>query len=43
MAKVLIVEDDEVIAQGMSAHLASEGFDPIVVSRGEQGRGWVRV
>jgi DNA-binding response OmpR family regulator len=37
MAKVLIVEDDEVIAQGMAAHLASEGFDPMVVSRGEQG------
>jgi two-component system OmpR family response regulator len=37
MPKVLIVEDDEVIAQGMAAHLASEGFDPVVVSRGEQG------
>ena len=37
MPKVLIVEDDEVIAQGMAAHLAGEGFDPIVVARGEQG------
>jgi DNA-binding response OmpR family regulator len=37
MPKVLIVEDDEVIAQGMAAHLASEGFDPVVVGRGEQG------
>ncbi|HEY7149806.1 MAG TPA: response regulator transcription factor [Gaiellaceae bacterium] len=37
MPKVLIVEDDEVIAQGMAAHLAGEGFDPIVVGRGEQG------
>src|SRR4026207_574129 len=37
MTKVLIVEDDEVIAQGMAAHLAGEGFDPIVVGRGEQG------
>src|SRR5215470_10542362 len=37
MAKVLIVEDDDVIAQGMATHLASEGFDPIVVTRGEQG------
>jgi two-component system alkaline phosphatase synthesis response regulator PhoP len=37
MTKVLIVEDDEVIAQGMAAHLAGEGFDPIVVARGEQG------
>ena len=37
MAKVLIVEDDEVIAQGMSRHLGAAGFDPLVVSRGEQG------
>jgi DNA-binding response OmpR family regulator len=37
MPKVLIVEDDDVIAQGMAAHLASDGFDPIVVGRGEQG------
>jgi DNA-binding response OmpR family regulator len=37
MTKVLIVEDDDVIAQGMAAHLAGEGFDPIVVGRGEQG------
>ena len=37
MAKVLIVEDDDVIAQGMAAHLAAEGFDPLIVSRGEQG------
>jgi DNA-binding response OmpR family regulator len=37
MPKVLIVEDDEVIAQGMAVHLAGEGFDPIVVGRGEQG------
>src|SRR5256712_13707340 len=37
MPKVLIVEDDEVIAQGMAAHLAAEGFDPIVVGKGEQG------
>jgi two-component system alkaline phosphatase synthesis response regulator PhoP len=37
MAKVLIVEDDEVIAQGMASHLASAGFDPISVSHGEGG------
>ena len=29
MAKVLIVEDDEVIAQAMASHLARAGFDPI--------------
>ena len=28
MAKVLIVEDDDVIAQGMARHLDASGFDP---------------
>ena len=37
MPKVLIIEDDEVIAQGMATHLVSEGFDPLVVGKGEQG------
>ena len=37
MAKVLIVEDDEVIAQGMAKDLASAGFDPVSVSHGEAG------
>src|SRR6059058_241504 len=37
MAKVLIVEDDGVIAEGMARHLASAGFDPVVVGKGEQG------
>ena len=37
MAKVLIVEDDEVIAQGMATHLTAEGFEPLVVAKGEQG------
>jgi two-component system alkaline phosphatase synthesis response regulator PhoP len=37
MAKVLIVEDDEVIAQGMASHLASAGFDPVWVEHGEAG------
>jgi len=37
MAKVLIVEDDEVIAQGMARHLTAAGFDPLRVERGEQG------
>jgi DNA-binding response OmpR family regulator len=35
VAKVLIVEDDEVIARGMSDHLQAAGFDPLVVGRGE--------
>ena len=37
MAKVLIVEDDEVIAQGMSRHLQAAGFDPLWVGKGEAG------
>jgi two-component system alkaline phosphatase synthesis response regulator PhoP len=37
MAKVLIVEDDSVIAEGMAQHLSSAGFDPVVVGKGEQG------
>jgi DNA-binding response OmpR family regulator len=34
---VLIVEDDDVIADGMARHLAAADFEPIVVSQGEQG------
>ena len=37
MARVLIVEDDNVIADGMARHLSAAGFDPIVVGRGELG------
>ena len=37
MAKVLIVEDDEVIAKGMTRHLAAAGFDPLWVDKGEAG------
>jgi DNA-binding response OmpR family regulator len=37
MAKVLIVEDDEVIAKGMAGHLATAGFDPQWVSNGQTG------
>jgi DNA-binding response OmpR family regulator len=37
MAKVLIVEDDEVIAEGMARHLAAAGFDPLRVAKGEAG------
>jgi DNA-binding response OmpR family regulator len=37
VARVLIVEDDNVIADGMARHLAAAGFDPIVVGRGELG------
>jgi two-component system, OmpR family, response regulator len=34
MTKVLIVEDDEVIADGMARHLRAGGFDPVWVSNG---------
>ena len=37
MARVLIVEDDEVIAEAMATHLTLTGFDPLVVGRGELG------
>src|SRR5206468_8422449 len=37
VAKVLIVEDDTVIADGMARHLVAAGFDPVVVGRGELG------
>ena len=37
MAKVLIVEDDDVIAQGMAHHLALAGYDPVVVGDGDNG------
>ena len=37
MAKVLIVEDDEVIAEGMARHLTAAGFDSIRVNNGTTG------
>ncbi len=37
MSKVLIVEDDEVIARGMASHLSQGGFDPVWVSKGQTG------
>jgi DNA-binding response OmpR family regulator len=36
MAKVLVVEDDEVIADGISRHLSSAGFSPVWVPDGKQ-------
>jgi two-component system alkaline phosphatase synthesis response regulator PhoP len=37
MAKVLIVEDDGVIAQAMAHHLSLAGFDPLTVGEGDAG------
>ncbi|HEX2291764.1 MAG TPA: response regulator transcription factor [Gaiellaceae bacterium] len=37
MAKILIVEDDEVIAKGMASHLSAAGFEPSWVSNGVAG------
>ncbi|HEX6702684.1 MAG TPA: response regulator transcription factor [Gaiellaceae bacterium] len=37
MANVLIVEDDEIIGQGMAQHLSAAGLDPVWVTKGEQG------
>jgi two-component system OmpR family response regulator len=42
MAKVLIVEDDELIAKGMATHLAEAGFDPLWVANGEAGMARLR-
>ncbi len=36
MTKVLIVEDDEVIANGMARHLRGAGFDALHVARGDR-------
>ena len=37
MSKVLIIEDDDVIARGMTRHLQGAGFDAISVANGETG------
>jgi DNA-binding response OmpR family regulator len=37
VAKVLIIEDDDVIAQGMARHLTAAGFDAVGVANGETG------
>jgi two-component system, OmpR family, alkaline phosphatase synthesis response regulator PhoP len=37
MAKVLLIEDDEVIAQAMARHLQAAGHEPKWVAKGEQG------
>jgi DNA-binding response OmpR family regulator len=37
MSRVLIIEDDEVIAQGMARHLQAAGFDAAWVAKGEAG------
>ena len=37
MAKVLIIEDDDVIARGMARHLEAAGFDAVGVANGETG------
>jgi two-component system alkaline phosphatase synthesis response regulator PhoP len=37
VAKVLLIEDDEVIARAMAQHLDSAGFDPLWVNKGEAG------
>jgi two-component system alkaline phosphatase synthesis response regulator PhoP len=42
MPKVLIVEDDEVIAHGMARHLRAAGFDAVCVDNGDQGLARIR-
>jgi DNA-binding response OmpR family regulator len=38
MAKVLIIEDDDVIARGMARHLGTAGFDAVGVARRDRAR-----
>ena len=40
MSKVLIIEDDEVLGQGMASHLSLAGFDPLLVEKGDTGLGF---
>jgi len=42
MSKVLVVEDDYVIADGMSRHLRAAGFDPVWVGKGRTALARVR-
>src|SRR3954462_9245964 len=37
VTRVLIVEDDNVVAKAMAQHLDAAGYDPLVVGRGELG------
>jgi DNA-binding response OmpR family regulator len=37
MPRVLIVEDDDIIADGIARHLEAGGFDAVAVERGELG------
>jgi DNA-binding response OmpR family regulator len=37
VSKVLVVEDDAVIARAMATHLSAGGFDPVWVANGETG------
>jgi DNA-binding response OmpR family regulator len=37
MSKILIIEDDDVIARGMARHLEASGFDAVGVANGETG------
>jgi len=37
MSRVLVVEDDPVIAEGMARHLGGAGFDVVCVERGDVG------
>ncbi len=39
---MLIIEDDDVIADGIARHLAAAGFDPVAVQNGEAGMARLR-
>jgi DNA-binding response OmpR family regulator len=42
VTKVLIIEDDEVLASAMAQHLATADLDPVAVSNGETGMARLR-
>jgi two-component system alkaline phosphatase synthesis response regulator PhoP len=42
VTKVLIIEDDEVLASAMAQHLAAADLDPVAVSNGETGMARLR-
>ena len=37
MSRVLVIEDDPILSEGMARHLRDAGFDPVVTDRGDLG------
>jgi DNA-binding response OmpR family regulator len=43
LPRILIVEDDDAIATGLSLNLRLEGYDPVVIQDGEAAAQWLKV